>query len=224
MMTQHPLSTIQLQRMLRACIYAALLCAFLGVVSDARAQTKTQVCSVLDMSTAECNLIDSVFNFPSGVPWTISNIAIEGASSLRSTAIRDLSPQSCLSMNITLPNRTLVQFSRRLSSQPADELVFFVNGVRQEYNLNPAGTTGSETWSREVHILPAPEGRKLLAWCYFKNDGSRTESDHALFDDLSVIAPPDAPLNREVACLVLDMSLEDCELITSQASEPPDPS
>ena len=385
MMIPHPLSTIQLQRMLRACIYAVLLCAFLGVVADTRAQSKTDVCNALDLSTAECALITGVSTtLPAGVtlpqvgccpsvatavPWFVSTVRTAGANSLRSGAIdhseasclvldvslpdtRQLrfslrtssqgqqdrlaffagnqtvienfsaaegsdtkdweqqsfavtsdvsnlswcylknastsaaddsgwldnlsfippspvcpildmsdeecalitatsyeppgspwsanstatlgsdslrsrgvrsSQQSCLILNVSLPDRTLVQFSRRVNSQPADELYFSIDDVRQEYSLRPAATAALRDWSREVHIL-FESGDKVLSWCYVKDASGTEGADRAWIDDLSLIAPPAAPLNRDVVCLVLDMSLEDCELITSYASVPPDPS
>ena len=383
MMIPHPLSTIQLQRMLRACIYATLLCAFFGVVEDAQ----TQLCNALDMSTADCNLlIEASTTLPAGVtlpqegasatvatavPWFVSNVATEGGSSLRSGDVSDaegsclvlkvmlpdtrklrfslrtssqgqydrlaffiddrtvienfsapagsitreweqqnfvvtnsvsklswcylknggdnkqgedsgwldnlsfvpLSPvcpildmsdeecalitttsydpsgsvwtdstaevtegsnslrspaaidhdqQSCLILNVSLPDRTLVQFSRRVNSQPADELYFSIDDVRQEYSLRPAATTALRDWSREVHIL-FESGDKVLSWCYIKDGSGAEGADRAWIDDLSLVAPPAAPLNRDVVCLVLDMSLEDCDRITSYASVPPDP-
>ena len=179
------------------------------------------VCPVLDMSTEECALITATRYDPPGVPWAVNSFAIEGANSLRSTPVTH-NEQSCLILNVSLPDRTLVQFSRRLDSQPADELYFSVDDVRQEYSLRPAPTTVLRDWSREVHIL-FESGNRTLRWCYVK-DASETEGfDNARLDDLSLVAPPEAPLNRELVCLVLDMSLEDCQLITSYASEPAAP-
>ena len=60
LMTSHPLSKIQLQRLLRGCIYAVLFCAFFGAADDTRAQSKGDVCAALDMSTADCNRITGV--------------------------------------------------------------------------------------------------------------------------------------------------------------------
>ena len=180
------------------------------------------ICPILDMSDEECALITATSYDPSGSAWTANTIATEGTNSLRSRGVSS-SQQSCLILNVSLPDRTLVQFSRRVNSQPADELYFSIDDVRQEYSLRPAATTVLRDWSREVHIL-FESGDKVLSWCYVK-DGSGTEgADRAWIDDLSLIAPPAAPLNRDVVCLVLDMSLEDCELITSYAPVPSDPS
>ena len=130
--------------------------------------------------------------------------------------------QSCLAFIVSLPDRILVQFSRRVSSQPTDELYFSVDGERQEYRLRPAADTILRDWSREIHILLEAAGIQFLNWCYVKDASTTQGADRAWIDDLSFIAPTDAPLNRELTCLVLDMSLEDCDLITSYASEPAD--
>ena len=53
-MIPQPLSTIQLPRLLHACIYAALLCAFFGVSDDNRSKSKSAVCAGLDMNPAGC--------------------------------------------------------------------------------------------------------------------------------------------------------------------------
>ena len=181
------------------------------------------VCPILDMSEAECLLITGTRYEPSGATWTASNIAVEGDNSLQSPDIElNDGQQSCLILNVSLPDRTLVQFFRRVSSQPGDELYFSVDDVRQEYHLRPAATTGSESWSREVHIL-FESGDKVLRWCYVKDASGGEGENRAWIDDLSLVAPPAAPLNRDLTCLVLDMSLADCELITSYASEPADP-
>ena len=180
------------------------------------------VCGILDMSNEECGLITATSYEPPGSPWSANSTATLGSDSLRSRGVRS-SQQSCLILNVSLPDRTLVQFSRRVNSQPADELYFSIDDVRQEYSLRPAATAALRDWSREVHIL-FESGDKVLSWCYVKDASGTEGADRAWIDDLSLIAPPAAPLNRDVVCLVLDMSLEDCELITSYASVPPDPS
>ena len=183
--------------------------------------TPSPVCPILDMSDEECGLITATSYDPSGSAWTANSIATEGSDSLRSRGVSS-SQQSCLILNVSLTDRTLVQFSRRVNSQPADELYFSIDDVRQEYSLRPAATAALRDWSREVHIL-FESGDKVLSWCYVKDASGTEGADRAWIDDLSLIAPPAAPLNRDLTCLVLDMSLEDCGLITSYASVPPDP-
>ena len=183
--------------------------------------TPSPVCPILDMSDEECGLITATRYDPPGNSWTANSIATEGSDSLRSDLIPSRSQQSCLILNVSLPDRTLVQFFRQVRADPPDDLYFSVDNVRQEYSLRPAATTFFRDWSREVHIL-FESGDKTLRWCSVR-DASSQISGLAWIDDLSLIAPPAAPLNRDVVCLVLDMSLEDCERITSYASVPPDP-
>ena len=180
-----------------------------------------RVCPALDMSAEACDLITDVSYDPPGSPWTVNDFATEGRDSLHSTPVTH-NQQSCLILNVSLPGRTLVQFSRRVDSQPADELYFSVDGVRQEYSLRPAPSAVLRDWSREVHIL-FESGNRTLRWCYVKDARDTEGEDRAWIDNLSLVAPPAAPLNRELVCLVLDMSLEDCELITTAASEPASP-
>ena len=184
--------------------------------------TLPPTCQALDMSLQECSLITNISYDPPASPWVISSTATNGDTSLRSGDI-DGTGQSCLILNMSFTDRTLVQFFRRVSSQPADELYFSVDGVRQEYSLRPAATTNLRDWSREVHILFDLRGDKDLRWCYIKDASGSEGLDGAFIDDLSLVAPPAAPLNRELACLVLDMSLEDCQLVRTAASEPATP-
>ena len=180
------------------------------------------VCTILDMSEEECALINSTTFEPPGLQWFSAATRIEGSRSLSSHFDAGDNEQNCLVLNVSLTDRTLVQFYRRVSSQPADELYFSIDDVRQEYHLRPAATTNLRDWSREVHIL-FESGNRVLRWCYAKDASGSEGLDIAWIDDLSLVAPTDAPLNRELACLVLDMSLEDCELITTAASEPAAP-
>ena len=189
---------------------------------DALTFTLQPVCTALDMSGLECTLITGITYNPPESPWVLSTTATAGDSSLRSGTIED-SQQSCLVLNLSLPDQTLVQFSRRVSSQPvADRLFVSFNGNELNYDLRPAAATVLRDWSREVHILPRAVGNSSLSWCYAKNDSIDEGEDGAWLDDLSLTALPAAPLNREVLCLVLDMSTEDCALITGIATDPPD--
>ena len=189
---------------------------------DALSFTLPPICTALDMSGLECTLITDVTYNPPESPWILSTTATAGDSSLRSGDIED-NQQSCLVLNLSLPDQTLVQFSRRASSQPvADRLFVSFNGNELNYDLRPAAATVLRDWSREVHILLQAAGNSSLSWCYAKNGSSSEGEDGAWLDDLSLIALSAAPLNREVVCLVLDMSAEDCALITSIAADPPD--
>ena len=189
---------------------------------DALSFTLPPVCTALDMSGLECALITGVTYNPPESPWVLSTTATAGDSSLRSGVIDD-SQQSCLVLNLSLPDQTLVQFSRRVSSQPvADRLFVSFNGSELNYDLRPVATTVLRDWSREVYILPRAVGNSSLSWCYAKDDSGSEGEDGAWVDDLSLTALPETPLNREVLCLVLDMSAADCALIRAVSTDPPD--
>ena len=208
-----------------------------GWLDDLSFVFSSPVCPALDMSDEECDLISDtryeLLNSPSratlmGNPtppsWTVNNFATLGGTSLVTPPGIALNLESCLVLDVRLPGRILVQFFRRVNAAPTHDLYFSVDAVRQEYSLRPAPTTVIRNWSREVHILPDSGGDKTLRWCYAKNNNLNKGADNARIDDLSLVAPHEAPLNRELACLVLDMSLEDCNRITSVASEPENPS
>ena len=183
----------------------------------------SQICQELDMSLQECSLIASISYDPPDSPWVISSTATNGDTSLRSGDI-DGAGQSCLVLNVSLPSRTLVQFSRRVSSHMQNRLNFSVDGIFHRYDLRAQPETILRDWSREVHILFDLQGQQALSWCYDKVLNSVEGEGRAWIDDLSLIVPPAAPLNREVVCLVLDMSFDDCERITGFASVPENPS
>ena len=176
------------------------------------------VCQILDLTTAECALITAVAAEPPASPWFISTTATAGGTALRSVSI-DNDQQSCIMLGVALPVRTLIQFSRRVSSQPADELYFATNGQRLGFNLRPAADTVVRDWSRELHILQS--GVTTLSWCYAKDGSTDQGEDSAWIDDLSITSTINTPLTRELICLVLDLNTADCARITSVSSDPP---
>ena len=178
--------------------------------------SKTQARLALNTSLADFALITAVAADPPAAPWRISDtVSLLGRTSLRSGDIGD-SEQSCLVFSLSLSEPILVQFSRRVSSQPADELYFAAGSQRLEYHLRPVADTVLRNWSRELYIVA--EDTTAIRWCYSK-DGSVSEGeDSAWIDNLSF--SPTAVLTRELVCLVLDMSTSDCALITAVAAEP----
>ena len=179
------------------------------------------ICQVLDMTAAECALITGISSEPTESPWFVSSIATEGGSSLRSGDIND-DQESCLILNMTLPGQTVVQFSRRISSQPGvDRLYFAADDQRLNFNLIPAANTVLRDWRLEPYILPT--GDTTLSWCYGKDGDTSEGEDSAWLDDLSLTAPSNAQLSRELVCLVLDMSADDCTRITGVAAAPAAP-
>ena len=177
------------------------------------------LCDTLDMSIAECALIDSISAEPPASPWLDSTTATEGGTSLRSASIGD-DQQSCLIFGVALrDSQNVVQFSRRVSSQPgADVLSFTVDGQRPFYRLGSAANTVLRDWSREVYFVAGDI--TTLRWCYAKDGDTSEGEDGAWLDDMSIAAAAAAPLTRELVCLVLDMSSEDCTLITGVTSDP----
>ena len=126
--------------------------------------TTEDICPPLDLSTEECALITAVASDPPGSPWLISPIATESSSSLRSADIGD-SEQSCLVLKLSpLAGPTVVQFSRRISSQPlADRLVFTADRPFLDSRLGPESDAVLRDWSRQLVIVPA--GTTSLSWC-----------------------------------------------------------
>ena len=182
--------------------------------------SRESVCQALDMTAAECTQITAVASEPAESPWFVSAVATEGGSSLRSGDIDD-NQESCLILNMSLPGQTVVQFSRRISSQPGVDMLYFAaDDQRLNLNLQPAANTVLRDWRRELYILSA--GDTTLSWCYSKDGDGSEGDDSAWIDDLSLTAPPDVPLTRELVCLVLDMSADDCARITRVAAYPPD--
>ena len=136
MMIPRPLSTIQLPRMLRACIFAVLLCAFFGAIPDTLAQTKPQLCTALDLSTDNCSQIQSVSSDPPSFPWQITtDTSVAGGSSLRSAPVGD-SEQSCLVLEVTLSANSVISVASRSSSQGGfDQLQISAGPLRPRHPL-----------------------------------------------------------------------------------------
>ena len=185
-----------------------------------------QLCAALDLNNTICaRAVRSVSFEPPNLPWLISSTATQGSTSLRSGDIGD-NEQSCLVLTLSSSSNrpdlqflTLLQFSRRVSSQPvADRLFVSLNGNELNYPLRPEADTVLRDWSHELHFLPA--GDAVVRWCYAK-DGSTSQGDDSVWiDNLSVLRAEIVPLDREAACLALDMSIEDCTRITSVTSDP----
>ena len=182
-------------------------------------QSPQLICQILDMAAEECVLITTVTSVPPTSPWSISTTATKGGVALSSVDIGD-SQESCLIFGMSIPNQSLVQFSRRVSSQPgADVLTFAVNGQPLNYNLRAEPVAVLRDWDRELHILQA--GNSTLSWCYTKDGNTREGEDRAWIDELAVTPLGTVPLSREMVCLVLDMNIKDCAQIISATADPP---
>ena len=232
-MISYQLATSNIPRLLYACLCAALLCSFLGVVSDTRAQLTTvdQVCTALDMSTEDCAVIDGFSTMPpsglvlpthngtpvvTDVPWFAAPVANQGSSSLRSGNIDD-DQASCLVLEITLSVDTLIRFSLRTSSQGFfDRLTFFADNQPLIDNYSAAeGDTFRDWEQQELFLLSSVS---TLTWCYAKDSTSAVGTDSVWLDALSFETfADDALLTQQLYCQALDTSAEDCSLIELEA-------
>ena len=236
-MTSHQFATIKVPRLLYACLCAVLLCSFLGVVSDTRAQLTTvdQVCTALDISTEDCAVIDGFSTMPpaglvlptlngtpvvTDVPWFAAPVANQGSNSLRSGNIDD-DQASCLVLEITLSADTLIRFSLRTSSQGFfDRLAFFADNQPLVDNYSAAEGDTFRDWEQQERFLLSSVSS--LTWCYAKDSTSAVGADSVWLDTLSFETfEDDAPLTQQLICQALDTSAEDCSLILPVGSSTP---
>ena len=200
--------------MLRACIYAVLLCAFFGVASDTRAQSKNLLCGALDMSVENCALIDSVAADPPGLPWVItSQTSVAGRTSLRSGTIGD-DQQSCLVLGVSLPANSVVSVAARTSSEGIFDRLLIDAGSRSLDTISAVKDQTERGWRQQGYTLQAAISE--LSWCYVK-DGSRSRGqDAAWIDALTFISTETISV-----CEPLDLSAGFCAAIESVTWNPP---
>ena len=222
-MIPHQLATIKVPRWLYACLCAALLCSFFGVVSDTRAQAfQNFVCGVLDLSSGDCAFINSVSTSPTSQPWLSSGVSVRGGlggSALRSASIGH-NEQSCLVMNVSLPMNTRIRFFLSINAEPGDHVEFRIDD--QVLISNFSAASGSEFRDYENFQFFPSGNSNTLSWCYIKNasgsggvsygrGGDSARLDALAFDDYS-----------DRFCELLDMGSEDCDLIRSVSADPPE--
>ena len=231
-MIPHQFATIKVPRLLYACLCATLLCSFLGVVSDTRAQlTINQVCTALDMSTEDCSQILAVSFNPSNSMWRITtDTSVAGGASLRSPAIDD-DQSSCLVLNLLLTPAQIDRFTitvaiRTSSEGQADQLNIVDNGSRRSdfiFSLSQildsisadAGSTERD-WSFETYYLPPRSGASIF-FCYSKNSTNREGEDAAWIDSLSFSTPNISYKNR--ICDTLDLTDQNCAMIETLGTD-----
>ena len=239
-MIRHRLSAIKLPDLLCTGLCAALLCISFGAISDSRAQTTDQVCDALDMSSEDCALITGVSTMPprsiqtEGVLGTLGQIVNttwlvtagsreQGETSMRSGDIDD-NQASCLVLAVSLPVRTRIRFFLRISSEAEFDRLFFAAGNRVLVrNFSPLPFSESNTL-REFDQLEVilSDSVSTLTWCYVKNTQTDAGGDSGWLDVLSFQVPA-PPLTQDVICSALDIDTDDdCAMITSFASDPPD--
>ena len=179
--------------------------------------TRGGVCHALDMSAANCALIDSVAAEPSGLPWVLSTIATTGGNlSLRSADIGN-SQTSCLVLGITLPDDRNLRFSLRTDSEAVNDFLYFeVGGTRLVDRFSaPQGSTLRD-WEQLNFLIS--DSISSLKWCYTKNGSTSSDADSGWLDALTFTVPG---VTKEQLCAALDMSSEDCAIITGVFSLPP---
>ena len=219
-MIPYRLSAIKLQLLLRACVYAGLLCAFFGVVADTRAQSKEDVCAALDMSTEDCALIHSVSFDPPNLPWSVSLPSTQGTSSLRSSTDTDHGQTSCLVLAVSLPANSQIGFSLRTSSEAVNDYLYFdADGNRLIDRYTAAPGSVLRDWEQQEFDIRSSISR--LKWCYTKNGSSSAGDDSGWLDALSLTVLNAIPLTPELICRALDMSANDCALITDVSTTLP---
>ena len=225
-------------QILLASIYVALFCGAVGVIAESQAQlTVAQFCVVLDLDEEDCSRINSVspgspyrevrFRFPESrvpfetdVPWSVSSVARQGTSSLRSGYI-DHGQTSCLVTEVTLPADTVVSFSLHTSSEGFyDHLSFRPDPPVPVLSRNFSAARNSTLRDWEQLEYRFTRGVSNLVWCYVKNFRVDAGDDSGWLDMLD-FRPAELLSAKEQLCLALDMSAAECDLITRVFSDPP---
>ncbi|HUE72938.1 MAG TPA: GEVED domain-containing protein [Pirellulaceae bacterium] len=122
--------------------------------------------------------------FTSGgnAPWTITNLhPNSGTLNARSGVIGDGQTSELVLTRLTGPG--LIQFARKVSSQPGDTLTFFIDGVQMGQ------------WSGEVPYsvvaFNVTEGTHTFRWVYAKDGSGSAGIDAAFIDDIVLPTPLD---------------------------------
>ena len=153
-------------------------------------QIRSQLCSVLDVSSADCAAIRTVSAaLPSGAslqliqPWRIStDSGFVGASSLQSGAIGD-GQLSCLSLTLQLAPFSQLRYSWQVSSEEDfDFLEFFVDGEYQGQ-----GISGMQSWQQQHYSIGAVS-TVAVSWCYSKDREEFEGLDRGWLDGLELIS------------------------------------
>ena len=241
-MISHQLATSKIPRWLCACLCAALLCSFLGVVSDTQAQlTASQICTALDTSTEDCSLIVLPGGSipPGGRPgddlipgtnddWQITEDAsAAGGTSLRSRDVDDdrvrcliLLTQPSIQQQIDGLGITVAIRTRSVGQ--VDSFDFrdstpdphFLSPPRVRYYDFISADAGSteRDWAFETYYLP-PDAGEFISFCYRKDSADSEGEDAAWLDRLSFSTSNLSYKNR--ICETLDLTDQSCAMIES---------
>jgi hypothetical protein len=124
------------------------------------------------------------FNWQTGgnLPWGITNqFVYEGNYCVKSGAITH-NQSSEISLTYEVMNADSIIFFRKVSSEPSDQLRFFINNVLMD---QWSGTTGG--WKRQAYAVTP--GMKTFKWIYQKSATGTSGSDCAWIDFI-VLPPP----------------------------------
>ena len=178
---------------------------------------QNRICAALDLTEANCSLIESVSYEPPELLWVITSAtSVAGGSSLRSGGVNS-SQQSCIVLELTLPVNSMISVAGRTSSEGRfDQLQMHADNLRLDTLSAPFGQT-ERGWRLESYFLPT--AISTLSWCYDKRTGGVGE-DAAWIDNLS-FSTSDIPYQSRI-CAALDVTDNNCSLIQSVSYEPPE--
>lgn len=116
------------------------------------------------------------------LPWTVTNqFPYQGIFSARSGAITD-NQTSELSLTYQVMSADSISFIRKVSSEVADKLQFFIGNEKMgEWSGTSVG------WTREIY--PVSPGNKTFKWVYTKNGAVSGGADMAWLDNI-ILPPP----------------------------------
>ena len=179
---------------------------------------QTRICDVLDLTTDQCAMIQSVSYDPPQLQWVISSrTSVAGGTSLRSADISD-DQSTCLLLDLSLPANAAVLAANRTSSEGGiDQLQIDADNLR--LNTISADHGDTETgWRQERHYLPAAVS--TLRWCYSKDSANSLRSDTVWIDNLN-FSTSNIPFQNRI-CDALDLTTNQCARIQSISYDPPE--
>ena len=177
------------------------------------ASEQSVVCEVLDISRADCDLIDSVRYDPPDSIWQTDNrFAVQGNSSLRAPEVAD-GESSCLIIALAPTTTVSVAYQRRVSSQPDSDFIGFYSGAQQRLLHR---FDGQRDW--QSLAVSIDTDNPVFSWCYVK-DAQDSAGDDSGWLDAVRFAPES--LSPTAVCAALDLSVAGCADINAVTSVGP---
>ena len=181
---------------------------------------QSRICAALDLTSRDCAMIQSVSYNPARALWVItSQTSVAGGTSLRSGDIRH-NQTSCLVLEISLPDSSLIRFSLRTLSEAVNDFLYFEADENRLVDRFTAAR-GSAVRDWEQQEVPVSGNISQLRWCYTKNDRVDGGSDSGWLDMLSFVVPEIISPTADI-CSALDLSADNCSMIESVSYDPPD--